>query len=245
MFDLSGRRALVTGASGGLGQAIVRALHAHGTAVTLTGTRRDPLDALAGALGSRAHVVVGDLGEPGGADRIAATAAEAMGAVDILVNNAGIARYDPAATLSDGDWARVLDIDLSATFRLARAVVGGMAARGWGRIIGIGSLIGAIGDAGLGHYAAAKAGMIGLSKALALEYAGRGVTVNVVAPGYIRTPMTDMNSPERLRAILARIPVGHLGAPDDVAAAVVYLAGDHAGFVTGATLHVNGGQAMI
>jgi 3-oxoacyl-[acyl-carrier protein] reductase len=245
MFDLTGKRALVTGASGAIGQAIARALHAQGATVALTGTRRAPMEQLAADLRDRAHVVVANLMDPAAIDALAADSIGAMGGVDILVNNAGISRADSTEETSDAAWEEVMDVNLTATFRLCRAIVPDMRGRQWGRIIGISSILAATGCAGLGHYAASKAGMIGLAKSMALELAADGITVNCIAPGYIRTPMMDMNSPDRLEHLLAHIPVGFFGAPDDVAVAAVYLASPQARFVTGATLHVNGGMAMV
>jgi 3-oxoacyl-[acyl-carrier protein] reductase len=244
MFRLDGKAALVTGASGGIGAAIARALHAQGAAVALSGTREAALAALAAELGERAHVWPADLADPAAPDALIAAAEAAAGPLDILVNNAGVTRDGLALRMKDADWQAVLDVDLTAPFRLARAALKGMLRRRAGRIIGIASIVGATGNAGQANYAAAKAGLIGMSKALAQEVASRGVTVNVVAPGFVQTAMTDM-LPEPQRAALAeRIPLGRLGRPEDVAAAVAYLASDEAGWITGATLHVNGGMAM-
>jgi 3-oxoacyl-[acyl-carrier protein] reductase len=245
MFDLTGKRALVTGASGDIGQAIARALHGQGSTVTLTGTRREPMERLAADLHERAHVVVADLKDPAAIDALAADSIGAMGGVDILVNNAGVSREDPTEATSDAAWQGVLDVNLTATFRLCRAIVPDMRSRHWGRIISISSILAATGCAGLAHYAASKAGMIGLTKSMALELAADGITVNSIAPGYIRTRMMDMNTPARLEHLLANIPVGFFGAPEDVAVAAVYIASPQARFVTGATLHVNGGMAMV
>jgi 3-oxoacyl-[acyl-carrier protein] reductase len=245
MFRLDGKAALVTGASGGIGAAIARALHAQGASVVLSGTRRDALDALAGELGERAFVCPADLRAPESADALVAAAEAAAGPLGILVNNAGLTRDMLALRMKDADWQAVLDVDLSAPFRLARAVLRGMLKRRAGRIIQISSVVGATGNAGQANYAAAKAGLVGMSKALAQEVGSRGVTVNVVAPGFIETPMTDvLNEAQRTRLVDA-IPLGRMGQPGDVAAAVVYLASDEAGWVSGATLHVNGGMAMI
>jgi 3-oxoacyl-[acyl-carrier protein] reductase len=245
MFDLTGKRALVTGASGDIGQAIARALHAQGATVGLTGTRREPMERLAADLRERAYVVVADLMDPEAIDALAADSTAVMGGVDILVNNAGISREDSTEATSDAAWQGVMDVNLTATFRLCRAVVPDMRRRHWGRIIGISSILAVTGCARLGHYAASKAAMIGLVKSMALELAADGITANCIAPGYIRTPMMGMNTPERLEHLLAHIPVGFFGAPDDVAVAAVYLASPQARFVTGATLHVNGGMAMV
>lgn len=245
MFRLDGKAALVTGASGGIGAAIARALHAQGASVALSGTRRDALDALAGELGERAFVCPADLREPAAADALVAAAAEAAGPLAILVNNAGLTRDMLALRMKDADWQAVLDVDLSAPFRLARAVLRGMLKRRAGRIIQISSVVGATGNAGQANYAAAKAGLVGMSKALAQEVGSRGVTVNVVSPGFIETPMTDALNEAQRTKLVDSIPLGRMGQPGDVAAAVVYLASDEAGWVSGATLHVNGGMAMI
>jgi 3-oxoacyl-[acyl-carrier protein] reductase len=245
MFRLDGKAALVTGASGGIGAAIARALHAQGAVVALSGTREAALAALATELGERAHVCPADLADPAAPDALIAAAEAAAGPLHILVNNAGVTRDGLALRMKDADWQAVLDLDLSAPFRLARAALKGMLRRRAGRIIGIASIVGATGNAGQANYAAAKAGLIGMSKALAQEVASRGVTVNVVAPGFVQTAMTDV-LPEAQRAALAeRIPLGRLGQPEDVAAAVAFLAADEAGWITGATLHVNGGMAML
>jgi 3-oxoacyl-[acyl-carrier protein] reductase len=235
----------VTGASGGIGAAIARALHAQGAAVVLSGTRRDALDALAGELGERAHVCPADLRDAGAADALVAAAEAAAGPVSILVNNAGLTRDMLALRMKDEDWQAVIDVDLSAPFRLARAVMRGMLKRRAGRIIQISSVVGATGNPGQANYAAAKAGMVGMSKALAQEVASRGITVNVVAPGFIETPMTDALNDAQRAKLLEAIPLGRMGQPADVAAAVVYLASDAAAWVTGATIHVNGGMAML
>ncbi len=244
MFRLDGKSALVTGASGGLGGAIARALHAQGATVALSGTKRDVLESLAAELGDRAHACPADLRDAGAADALIAAAEAACGPLHILVNNAGLTRDMLAMRLKDDDWNTVLDVDLSAPFRLARAALRGMLKRRAGRIIGIGSIVGATGNAGQANYAAAKAGLVGMSKALAQEVGSRGITVNVVAPGFIQTAMTDVLNADQKARLTGAIPLGRMGQPDDVAAAVVYLASDEAGWVTGATLHVNGGMAM-
>jgi len=244
MFRLDGKAALVTGASGGLGGAIARALHAQGATVALSGTRRDALDALASELGERAHACPADLREAGAADALIAAAEAACGPLRILVNNAGLTRDMLALRLKDDDWDTVLDVDLSAPFRLARAALRGMLKRRAGRIIGIGSIVGTTGNPGQANYAAAKAGLVGMSKALAQEVGSRGITVNVVAPGFIETAMTDALTADQKARLTGAIPLGRMGQPADVAAAVVYLASDEAAWVTGATLHVNGGMAM-
>jgi len=245
MFDLSGRTALVTGASGGLGGAIARALHAQGATVAISGTRRDALDKLAGELGSRAHVLPCDLSKPGEVEALVPSAEAAMKQLDILVCNAGITRDNLFVSLKDEDWEQVIAVNLTATFRLARKATVGMMRRRFGRIVGITSVVGVTGNPGQGNYAAAKAGMIGMIKSLAAEYARRGVTANCVAPGFIATAMTDKLNEKQREAILSRVPAARLGTPDDIAAAVVYLASNEAGYVTGATIHVNGGMAMI
>ena len=245
MFRLDDKRALVTGASGGIGAAIARALHAQGAVVVLSGTRRDALEALAEALGQRAHVCPADLSDPAAPATLVEAAEAVAGPLQILVNNAGLTRDMLALRMEEADWQAVLDVDLSAPFRLARAALRGMLRRRAGRIISISSIIGATGNAGQANYAAAKAGLIGMTKALAQEVASRGVTVNAVAPGFIATAMTAKLSEVQRARIEAAIPLPRLGLPDDVAAAVVYLASDEAAWVTGATLHVNGGMAMI
>jgi 3-oxoacyl-[acyl-carrier protein] reductase len=245
MFDLAGQTALVTGASGGIGGAIARALHACGAEVMLAGRQQAVLAGLAAELGGRAHVAVADLADPAAPDRLLRDAESAMGRVDILVNNAGATRDALALRMKDEDWQAVIDLDLTAGFRLTRAALRGMLRRRHGRVIGIASLVGVIGNAGQANYAAAKAAMIGMSKSLALEVASRGITVNCVAPGFIATAMTDALSPEQRERAVAAIPLGRFGTPADVAAAVVYLASAEAGWVTGQTLHVNGGMAML
>ena len=244
MFRLDGKAALVTGASGGIGAAIARALHAQGASVALSGTRRDALDALAAELGERAHVCPADLRDAAEPDQLIEAAEAAAGPLHILVNNAGMTRDMLAMRMRDADWQAVLDVDLSAPFRLARATLRGMVRRRAGRIVNISSIVGVTGNAGQSNYAAAKAGLIGMTKALAQEVASRGITVNAVAPGFIVTAMTaSLNEAQRAK-LSDSIPLGRLGQPDDVAAAVVYLVSDEAGWVTGATLHVNGGMAM-
>lgn len=245
MFRLDDKSALVTGASGGIGDAIARALHAQGASVVLSGTRREALDALAAELGERTAVCAADLRDPAAADALVDAAEAATGPLSILVNNAGLTRDMLAMRMSDESWQTVLDVDLGAPFRLARAALRGMARRRAGRIINISSIVGATGNAGQANYAAAKAGLVGMSKALAQEVASRGVTVNIVAPGFIVTPMTDALNDAQRTKLTGAIPLGRLGQPADVAAAVVYLASDAAAWVTGATLHVNGGMAMV
>ena len=246
MFRLDGKTALVTGASGGIGAAIARALHSQGATVVLSGTRVEALDSLARSLAhERVHVCPADLSDPAAPDALVAAAEGAAGAgLDILVNNAGLTRDGLALRMKDEDWSRVLEVDLAAPFRLCRAALKGMVRRRSGRIVSIASIVGVTGNAGQANYAAAKAGMIGMSKSLAQEVGSRGITVNVVAPGFVETAMTDA-LPEAQRAKLsAAIPLGRLGQPEDIAAAVAYLASPEAAWVTGATLHVNGGMAM-
>jgi len=245
MFDLTGKSALVTGASGGIGTAIAKALHEVGATVALSGTRVPALEALAGELGSRVHVVPADLSQAEAADALIKSAEAAMGAVDILVNNAGMNRDMLLMRLTDKDWQAVLDVDLTSAFRLSRAVLRGMVKRRWGRIVGVGSVVGTIGNAGQANYAAAKAGLIGMSKSLAGEVATRNITVNVVSPGFIRTAMTDKLTDDQRAKILTRVPAERLGEAKDVAAGVVFLASEEASYITGQTLHVNGGMAMI
>ncbi len=245
MFRLDGKAALVTGASGGLGAAIARTLHAQGAVVALSGTRRDALDTLAAELGERAHPCPADLREAGAADALVAAAEAACGPLHVLVNNAGLTRDMLAMRMKDADWDAVLDVDLSAPFRLARAALRGMLKRRAGRIIGISSIVGATGNPGQANYAAAKAGLVGMTKALAQEVGSRGITVNVVAPGFVETPMTDALTADQRARLTAAIPLGRMGQPGDVASAVLFLASDEAAWITGATLHVNGGMAMI
>jgi len=245
MFDLSGKRALVTGASGGIGGAIAEALHAQGATVALSGTRIDALQALAGKLGGRAHVAPADLADAASVDALVPEAERLMGGLDILVNNAGLTRDGLAVRMKDEDFQLVLRVNLEAAFRLSRAALRGMMKQRGGRIVGITSVVGVTGNAGQANYAASKAGMIGMSKALAQEVASRGITVNCVAPGFIASAMTDKLNEKQREAILGTIPTGRLGSGAEVAAAVVYLASDEAAYVTGQTLHVNGGMAMI
>lgn len=244
MFDLQGKRALVTGASGAIGAAIARALVACGATVGLSGTRVAQLEALADAIGSPAQVLPADLSTRDGADALAKAASAAFGGIDILVNNAGITRDGLVLRMSDDDWEAVLTVDLSAPFRLTRALLRSMVKQRWGRIVGIGSVIGTTGNAGQVNYAAAKAGLVGMTKAMAQEVGGRGITVNCVAPGFIESDMTAGLPEARRQAVLAAVPAGRLGTPADVAASVVFLASDEASYITGQTLHVNGGMAM-
>ena len=245
MFDLTGKTALVTGASGGIGGAIATALHTQGATVALSGKRVDALQKLAESLGGDTKVVPCDLHDVTATEKLVGEAEAQLGKLDILVNNAGLTRDMLAVRMKDEDWLQVLEVDLTAGFRLARAALKGMMKRRFGRIVGITSIVGVTGNPGQANYAAAKAGMIGMSKALAAEVASRGITVNCVAPGFIATPMTDALNQQQKERLLGAIPAGRLGAAADVAAAVVYLASDEAAYVTGQTLHVNGGMAMI
>lgn len=245
MFDLSGKGALVTGASGGIGAAIARTLHAHGAIVALSGTRAERLDALAAELGERSHVVPADLSDPAAVDALPAAADEALGSLDILINNAGLTRDNLAMRMKDEEWQAVLDVNLTAAFRLSRAVLRGMMKSRWGRIISVTSVVGATGNPGQVNYAASKAGLTGMTKALAQEVASRNITVNCIAPGFIETAMTDALSDAQKEAIMARIPAGRLGSADDVGVCALFLASHEAEYVTGQTIHVNGGMAMI
>ena len=245
MFDLSGKNALVTGASGGIGRDIAKMLHAAGANVGLAGTREAVLQELADELSEGAHVLVADLSTEEGAVALAAGAEEKLGGLDILINNAGITRDNLALRMKDEDWDAVLSVNLTSSFRLIRAALRGMMKRRYGRIIGITSVVGATGNPGQANYAASKAGMIGMSKSLAQEVASRNITVNCVAPGFIATPMTAVLPDEQKDALLTGIPAGRLGSGDDIASACLYLASEEAAYVTGQTLHVNGGMAMI
>jgi 3-oxoacyl-[acyl-carrier protein] reductase len=245
MFDLTGKSALVTGATGGIGGAIARAFHRQGATVVVSGTRRDALDQLAGELKDRVHVLACNLADKDEVEALVPKAEEAMGKLDILVANAGITKDNLLVQLRDEDWEAVIAVNLTATFRLARAAVRGMMRRRFGRVIGITSVVGVTGNPGQANYTATKAGMIGMFKSIGKEYAKRGVTANCVAPGFIATPMTDKLNEKQREAILTMVPAGRLGTGTDVAAAVVYLASDEAAYVTGQTLHVNGGMAMI
>jgi len=245
MFDLSAQTALVTGASGGIGGAIARALHTQGAQVMVAGTRRKALDTLAAELGERAHVGLADLSDPVAADRLVKDAETAMGRVDILVNNAGVTHDALALRMDDEAWLAVIEVNLTSVFRLTRAVLRGMVRRRYGRVIGVSSVVAVTGNAGQANYAAAKAAMIGMSKSIAAEIAGRGITVNCIAPGAIATAMTDRLTAEQRARLLGAIPAGRFGVPDEVAAAAVFLASAEAAYVTGQTLHVNGGMAMV
>jgi 3-oxoacyl-[acyl-carrier protein] reductase len=246
MFDLTGKTALVTGASGGIGGAIARALHVQGATVVLSGTRQEALDALKAELGSRAFTATCNLSDIASVDALPKAAEEAAGGpIDILVNNAGITRDNLFMRMKDEEWDQVIAVNLSAAFRLSRAVLRAMMKKRWGRIIQVTSVVGATGNPGQGNYAAAKAGLVGMSKSLAAEVASRGITVNAVAPGFIQTAMTEVLTDQQKEMISARIPLGRMGTADEIAAAVVYLASQEAAYVTGQTLHINGGMAML
>jgi 3-oxoacyl-[acyl-carrier protein] reductase len=245
MFDLTGKTVLITGASGGIGGAIARALHGAGAVVTLSGTRLAPLEELAAELGARAHVQTCDLSDAASVEALPKASIAAMGSVDVLVNNAGITRDNLFMRMSDEEWASVMEVNLTSTFRLCRGVLRGMMKARWGRIVNISSVVGATGNPGQANYAASKAGMIGMSKSLAYEVASRGITVNAVAPGFITTAMTDKLNEDQKSKILTQVPAGRMGSAEEIAAACLYLASPEAGYVTGATLHVNGGMAML
>ncbi|MDO6727218.1 MAG: 3-oxoacyl-[acyl-carrier-protein] reductase [Cognatishimia sp.] len=245
MFDLTGKAALVTGASGGIGGEIAKALHAAGATVGLSGTRVEPLEALAAELGERAHVLPCNLGDAEAVAALPKAAIEAMGSLDILVNNAGITKDQIFMRMSDEEWQQVLDVNLTSAMRLCRAVMRPMMKARWGRIINISSIVGATGNPGQANYAASKAGMVGMTKSIAYEVASRGITANAVAPGFIATAMTDKLNDDQKEAINKQIPSNRMGTPAEIAAAVLYLASDEAGYVTGSTLHVNGGMAML
>ena len=245
MMDLTGKSALVTGASGGIGAEIARSLHAAGAQVGISGTRTEPLEALAVELGAGAHVLPCNLSDMAAVDALPKAAIEAMGAVDILVNNAGITRDNLFMRMSDEEWSDVLAVNLTATMKLCKGVMRGMMKARWGRIINISSIVGATGNPGQANYAASKAGLVGMTKSLAYEVASRGITVNAIAPGFIATAMTDKLNDDQKAAIMAQIPAGRMGSPAEIASAVSYLASDGAGYMTGSTLHVNGGMAML
>ncbi len=245
MFDLTGKSALITGATGPIGASIARTLHAQGATVAISGTRREVLDQLAAQLGARVHILPGNLADAAQTDALVSQAEQAMGQLDILVANAGVARDNLLVQLRDEDWDQVIAVNLSATFRLTRAAVKSMMRRRFGRIIAITSVVGTTGNPGQANYVAAKAGIAGMIKAVAQEYAKRGVTANCVAPGFIVTPMTDKLNDKQRETIVAKIPAGRAGTTDEVAAAVLFLASNEAAYVTGQTLHVNGGMAMI
>ncbi len=245
MFDLSGKSALVTGASGGIGAEIARVLHRAGASVGISGTRVEPLEALASELGERVHVLPCNLSDAAAVDALPKQAAEALGSVDILVNNAGITRDNLFMRMSDEEWQSVLDVNLTAAMKLCKGVIRGMMKARWGRIVNISSVVGATGNPGQANYAASKAGLVGMSKAIAYEVASRGITVNCIAPGFITTAMTDKLNDEQKSAILAQVPAGRMGEASEIAAAALYLASSEAAYVTGTTLHINGGMAMI
>ena len=245
MFDLTGKCALVTGASGGIGGEIARVLHAQGASVALSGTRVEPLQALADELGARAFVVPANLSDQESVEKLPKDAEAAMGQIDILVNNAGLTRDNLTMRMKDEEWDQVIAVNLTATFRLSRAVLRGMMKRRWGRIVNISSIVGTTGNPGQINYAASKAGMVGMSKSLGQEVASRGITVNCVAPGFISTPMTDVLSEDQQEKLNAGIPMGRMGTVQDIANGVLYLSSDEASYMTGQTLHINGGMAML
>ncbi|NBS01139.1 MAG: 3-oxoacyl-[acyl-carrier-protein] reductase [Rhizobiales bacterium] len=245
MFDLTGKTALVTGATGGIGGSIARALHRQGATVALSGTRKEVLEALAHDLGGRAFVCPADLSDTASVEALVPAAEAAMGSLDILVNNAGLTRDGLFMRMKDEDWDLVLRVNLDAAFRLSRSAIRGMMKRRWGRIVSITSVVGTTGNPGQANYAASKAALVGMSKALAAEVASRNITVNCVAPGFISTPMTDVLNDKQKETILTSVPANRLGTPDEIGASVVYLASQEASYVTGQTLHVNGGMAMI
>lgn len=245
MFDLTGKTALVTGASGGIGTAIAKALHARGAKVAISGTRREALEALAQEMGEGVFVTPCNLSDNEQVGKLIGEAEAALGSLDILVNNAGITRDNLALRLKEEDWDQVISVNLKSTFRLSQAAIKGMMKRRYGRIINITSIVGVTGNPGQVNYAAAKAGIIGMSKSLAKEVASRGITVNCIAPGFIATPMTDVLTEDQKARLLTGIPLERLGSPEDISAGVTYLASTEAGYITGQTLHINGGMAMI
>ncbi|WP_368187638.1 3-oxoacyl-[acyl-carrier-protein] reductase [Aestuariibius sp. HNIBRBA575] len=245
MFDLTGKNALITGASGGIGGAIAKSLYEAGATVALSGTRVEPLEALAAELGERAHVLPCNLSDADAVTALPKEAAAAMGSVDILVNNAGITRDNLFMRMSDDEWASVLEVNLTSTMRLCKGVIRGMMKSRWGRIVNISSIVGATGNPGQANYAASKAGMVGMSKSIAYEVASRGITVNCVAPGFIATAMTDKLTDDQKEKINVQIPAARMGSPEEIAASVLFLSSAEAGYLTGTTLHVNGGMAMI
>ena len=245
MFDLTGKTALVTGASGGIGSAVAEALHAQGATVAISGTRREALSTLADKLGQRVHILPCNLSNDAEVEALVPSAEAAMGQLDILVSNAGITRDNLFVQLRDEDWEDVIKVNLTATFRLARAATKLMMRKRFGRIIAITSIVGVTGNPGQGNYTASKAGLIGMIKTLGAEYAKRNITANCIAPGFIKTPMTDALNDKQREAILAKVPAARLGTPEDIAAAAVYLSSNEAGYITGQTIHVNGGMAMI
>ena len=245
MFDLTGKNVLITGASGGIGGEIAKVLHGAGATVGLSGTREAPLEALAAELGERAHVLPCNLSDGAAVDALPKQAVEAMGSVDVLVNNAGITRDQIFMRMSDDEWADVINVNLTSTMRLCKGVIRGMMKSRWGRIVNVSSIVGATGNPGQANYAASKAGMVGMSKSIAYEVASRGITVNCIAPGFIATAMTDKLTDDQKDKINVQIPAGRMGTPEEIAAAALYLASDQAAYVTGTTLHVNGGMAML
>ncbi len=245
MFDLTGKNALITGASGGIGGEIAKVLHGAGATVGLSGTREAPLEALAAELGERAYVLPCNLSDGAAVDALPKQAVEAMGSVDVLVNNAGITRDQIFMRMSDDEWADVINVNLTSTMRLCKGVIRGMMKSRWGRIVNVSSIVGATGNPGQANYAASKAGMVGMSKSIAYEVASRGITVNCIAPGFIATAMTDKLTDEQKDKINVQIPAGRMGTPEEIAAAALYLASEQAAYVTGTTLHVNGGMAML
>jgi len=245
MFDLTGKNALVTGATGGIGAAIARALHSAGAVVTISGTRAEKLSELSAELGERVHIVAANLSDRESVNTLAKEAIAAMGSVDILINNAGVTKDNLAMRMKDEEWDTVLQVNLESAFRLMKGVMRPMMKARWGRMVNITSVVGVTGNPGQANYAASKAGMIGMSKSMAQEVASRGITINCVAPGFIATPMTDALTDDQRAAITSGIPSGALGSPEDIASAVLYLASAEAQYVTGQTLHVNGGMAMI
>ena len=245
MFNLTGKTALITGASGGIGAAIAKALHTAGATIAISGTRVEKLEELKAQIGENVYVLPCNLSSAEDVEKLIPAAEAAMGGLDILVNNAGITKDGLAMRMKDEDWQAVIDVNLTSNFRLCRAAMRGMMKKRAGRIVNITSIVGVTGNPGQANYVASKAGVIGLSKSLAQELATRGVTVNCIAPGFIATPMTDVLNDKQKEGILAKIPAGRMGGPEDIAAAVLYLASDEAGYVTGQTLHVNGGMAMI
>ena len=245
MFDLDGKNALVTGASGGIGRAIAETLHSSGATVTISGTRMETLEELANVLGERVHIVSCDLSNGLEVENLSKSALEKMGSIDVLVNNAGITRDNLFMRMSDEDWSTVLEINLTSTMRLCRGVLRGMMKARWGRIINIGSIVGSTGNPGQGNYAASKAALLGMSKSLANEVASRGITVNCIAPGFVKTAMTDKLNDNQKEAIKSKIPTGRLGEASDIAYATLYLSSEEASYITGSTIHVNGGMAML
>jgi len=245
MFDLTGKNALITGASGGIGGEIAKVLHGAGATVGLSGTREAPLEALAAELGGRAYVLPCNLSDGAAVDALPKQAVEAMGSVDVLVNNAGITRDQIFMRMSDDEWADVINVNLTSTMRLCKGVIRGMMKSRWGRIVNVSSIVGATGNPGQANYAASKAGMVGMSKSIAYEVASRGITVNCIAPGFIATAMTEKLTDDQKEKINVQIPAGRMGTPEEIAAAALYLSSEQAAYVTGTTLHVNGGMAML